>query len=47
MGNQFKTLALLATLSGLLIAISYWVIGGTSGLMIVVEYFNTNSNPAN
>lgn len=34
MGNQFKTLALLASLSGLLIAISYWVIGGTSGLMI-------------
>jgi len=34
MGNQFKTLALLATLSGLLIAISYWVIGGTSGLII-------------
>lgn len=34
MGNQFKTAALLATLSGLLIAISYWVIGGTSGLII-------------
>ncbi|MGH1395897.1 MAG: zinc metalloprotease HtpX [Trichormus sp.] len=34
MGNQFKTLALLATLSGLLIAISYWVIGGTGGLII-------------
>jgi heat shock protein HtpX len=34
MGNQFKTAALLAALSGLLIAISYWVIGGTSGLMI-------------
>ncbi|BAB73962.1 zinc metalloprotease HtpX [Anabaena sp. FACHB-709] len=34
MGNQFKTLALLAALSGLLIAISYWVIGGSSGLMI-------------
>ncbi|WP_066380776.1 MULTISPECIES: zinc metalloprotease HtpX [unclassified Anabaena] len=34
MGNQFKTLALLAALSGLLIAISYWVIGGTSGLII-------------
>lgn len=34
MGNQFKTLALLAALSGLLIAISYWVIGGTGGLMI-------------
>lgn len=34
MGNQFKTVALLASLSGLLIAISYWVIGGTGGLMI-------------
>jgi heat shock protein HtpX len=34
MGNQFKTLALLAALSGLLIAISYWVIGGTGGLII-------------
>jgi heat shock protein HtpX len=34
MGNQFKTAALLAGLSGLLIAISYWVIGGTTGLII-------------
>ncbi|AFY44117.1 zinc metalloprotease HtpX [Nostoc sp. PCC 7107] len=34
MGNQFKTVALLGALSGLLIAICYWVIGGTSGLMI-------------
>ncbi|MCC5639563.1 zinc metalloprotease HtpX [Nostoc sp. CHAB 5844] len=34
MGNQFKTVALLAALSGLLIAISYWAIGGTSGLII-------------
>ncbi|PHJ63916.1 protease HtpX [Nostoc linckia z18] len=34
MGNQFKTAALLAALSGLLIAISYWVIGGTSGLLV-------------
>ena len=34
MGNQLKTAALLAALSGLLIAISYWVIGGTSGLII-------------
>jgi heat shock protein HtpX len=34
MGNQFKTLALLAALSGLLIAISYWVIGGSGGLII-------------
>ncbi|BAZ84355.1 zinc metalloprotease HtpX [Dolichospermum compactum] len=34
MGNQLKTAILLATLSGLLIAISYWVIGGTGGLVI-------------
>ncbi|MFM9157320.1 MAG: protease HtpX, partial [Dolichospermum sp.] len=34
MGNQLKTAILLATLSGLLIAISYWVIGGTGGLII-------------
>ncbi|BBD60530.1 peptidase [Nostoc sp. HK-01] len=33
MGNQFKTVALLGALSGLLIAICYWVIGGTSGLI--------------
>ncbi|WP_071191901.1 zinc metalloprotease HtpX [Trichormus sp. NMC-1] len=34
MGNQLKTAVLLATLSGLLIAISYWVLGGTTGLII-------------
>ncbi|ALF54381.1 protease HtpX [Nostoc piscinale CENA21] len=34
MGNQIKTVALLGALSGLLIAICYWVIGGTSGLII-------------
>ncbi|BAZ42661.1 heat shock protein X [Calothrix sp. NIES-4101] len=34
MGNQFKTAALLAGLSGLLITISYWVIGGTTGLIV-------------
>lgn len=34
MGNQLKTAILLGTLSGLLIAISYWVIGGTGGLII-------------
>ena len=34
MGNQLKTAILLATLSGLLIAISYWVIGGIGGLVI-------------
>ncbi|MEH2349782.1 MAG: zinc metalloprotease HtpX [Nostoc sp.] len=33
MTNQLKTAAMLAALSGLLIAISYWVIGGTSGLI--------------
>ncbi|MEH2136883.1 zinc metalloprotease HtpX [Nostoc sp.] len=36
MTNQLKTAAMLAALSGLLIAISYWVIGGTSGLIIGV-----------
>ena len=34
MNNQLKTVALLAVLSGLLIAISYWIIGGTGGLII-------------
>jgi len=34
MGNQLKTTVLLAALSGLLIAISYWVIGGTGGLLL-------------
>ncbi|MBE9212359.1 M48 family metalloprotease [Plectonema cf. radiosum LEGE 06105] len=34
MGNQVKTAALLAALSGLLIAISYWIIGGSGGLII-------------
>lgn len=34
MGNQFKTAALLAGLSGLLIAISYGIIGGTAGLAV-------------
>ena len=34
MGNQLKTAILLGTLSGLLIAISYWVIGGIGGLVI-------------
>ena len=34
MTNQLKTAVLLAALSGLLIAISYWVIGGSSGLII-------------
>lgn len=32
--NQFKTAALLSLLSGLLIAVSYWAIGGTSGAFI-------------
>ncbi|ARV58203.1 protease HtpX [Nostocales cyanobacterium HT-58-2] len=34
MRNQFKTVALLALLSAILISISYWVIGGTSGVII-------------
>ena len=34
MNNQLKTAALLAALSGLLIAISYWIIGGSAGLII-------------
>jgi len=32
--NQFKTAALLGLLSGLLIAVSYWAIGGTRGAFI-------------
>jgi heat shock protein HtpX len=34
MGNQLKTGALLALLSALLIAISYWIIGGTIGVVV-------------
>lgn len=34
MGNQLKTAALLATLSGILIAISYGILGGTNGLIV-------------
>jgi len=34
MGNQFKTTALLALLSAILITISYLIIGGTSGLIV-------------
>jgi heat shock protein HtpX len=32
--NQFKTLALLAILSGLLVALGHWIFGGTSGIII-------------
>lgn len=32
--NQFRTLALLALLSGLLVALGYFVIGGTTGIFI-------------
>jgi heat shock protein HtpX len=32
--NQFKTVALLGLLSGLLIAISYWIIGGATGAVV-------------
>ena len=38
MGNQFKTAALLAALSGLLIAIGYYVIGGPMGLIIGIGF---------
>ncbi|GAB1539795.1 zinc metalloprotease HtpX [Scytonema sp. NUACC21] len=34
MRNQFKTAALLGLLSAILIAISYWVIGGTTGIIM-------------
>jgi heat shock protein HtpX len=34
MKNQLKTAALLALLSGLLIAISYWLIGGLGGVLV-------------
>jgi len=34
MRNQLKTVALLGLLSGLLIAISYWIIGGSTGVII-------------
>ena len=34
--NQFKTLILLSVLSALLIAISYFFIGGVSGLIVGV-----------
>ncbi|NMG09233.1 zinc metalloprotease HtpX [Brasilonema sp. UFV-L1] len=34
MRNQFKTAALLGLLSAILIAISYWIIGGTSGVIV-------------
>lgn len=34
MNNQLKTATLLAALSALLIAISYWIIGGSAGLII-------------
>jgi len=32
--NQFKTVALLGLLSALLITISYWIIGGTTGIVM-------------
>lgn len=36
--NQFKTVALLGLLSALLVSISYWVIGGTNGLLIGIIF---------
>ena len=35
--NLFKTVALLGLLSVLLVMISYWVIGGTGGLLVGKE----------
>jgi heat shock protein HtpX len=32
--NQFKTVALLGLLSGILVGLGYWVIGGTNGILI-------------
>ncbi|GET36205.1 peptidase M48, Ste24p [Microseira wollei NIES-4236] len=32
--NQFKTVALLGLLSALLITISYWIVGGTTGIVM-------------
>lgn len=34
MRNQLRTVALLGLLSGLLIAISYWIIGGSTGIIV-------------
>lgn len=34
MQNQLKTVALLGLLSGLLIAISYWIVGGSAGIIV-------------
>ncbi len=34
MGNQLRTVALLGLLSGLLITISYWIIGGSTGVIV-------------
>lgn len=34
MKNQLRTAALLAALSGILITISYWIIGGTTGVVV-------------
>lgn len=34
MQNQLKTVSLLALLSGLLIGISYWIIGGSTGVIV-------------
>jgi heat shock protein HtpX len=38
MQNQFRTVALLGLLSGLLIAISYWIIGGSAGVLIGIAF---------
>lgn len=36
--NQFKTVALLGLLTALLVSISYWVIGGTNGLLVGILF---------
>lgn len=36
--NQFKTVALLGLLSALLITVSYWLIGGTTGALVGIGF---------
>lgn len=36
--NQFKTLSLLALLSGILVALGYFIIGGTTGLLVGLAF---------
>ena len=47
MQNQFRTVALLGLLSGLLIAISYWILGGSAGIITGIAIAAiTNLKPA-